>query len=407
MPRTRPRTILHVDMDAFFASVEEREDPSLRGRPVVVGADPRQGEGRGVVAAANYAAREYGIHSAQPISEAWRRCPDAVYLRPRGELYAGTSRRLFEILGRYTDLVEKLSIDEAFLDVTASRRLFGDGPEIARAVRREIREEESLTASVGVASSKFVAKVASDLDKPDGLVVVPPGQEAEFLAPLEIERLWGAGPKTVERFRALGIETIGDAAAVERATLTDAFGEKSGRRFHELSRGIDGREVTPGRERKSLGKERTFAEDVTDRERIRRTLLGLSEEVAASLRRKGLAGTTVVLKLRWEEFETITRQVTLERPVHTVEGIWPPIRELFEAADQPERRVRLVGVTLAGLEEEAGRQLSLFGDEAGERRSERVASAVDELVERFGRRAVTRAELLARRRGGRGADEGS
>lgn len=388
------RTILHVDMDAFFASVEAREDPSLRGRPVVVGADPKAGEGRGVVAAASYAAREYGIHSAMPISEAYRRYPDAAYLRPRGELYSRVSRSVFEILERYTDLVEKLSIDEAFLDVTASRRLFGDGVEIARKIRREIREELELTASVGVAGSKFVAKVASDLDKPDGLVVVPEREAAEFLAPLEIERLWGAGPRAVERFQAIGVETIGDAAALDVETLVRTFGDKGGRRFHRLCRGVDDRPVRPERERKSLGKESTFAEDVEDRARVRRKLLALTEEVVRSLRAKGIAGTTVVLKLRWEGFETVTRQRTLERPVHTTEAAWPVVEELFEAADRPERRIRLVGVSMAGLVDEDRRQLSLFSDEEGERRDERVAAAVDAVTERYGNRSVTRAAVL-------------
>lgn len=396
------RAILHVDMDAFFASVEEREDPSLRDDPVVVGADPRGGDGRGVVAAANYAAREYGIHSAQPISEAYRRCPDAHFLRPRGELYRQVSRSLFDVFHRYTDLVEALSIDEAFLDVTASRRLFGPGPEIARRIKRDVREEESLTASVGVATSKFVAKLASDLEKPDGLVTVEPGEERAFLAPLEIERLWGAGPKARQTFRRLGVSTIGDVAKMPPGRLVDAFGEARGRRFQELSRGMDHRPVEPGTDRKSLGKEHTFGEDVADRARVRRELLELCEEVARSLRRKELAGATVTVKLRWEGFETVTRQTTLDRPVHTTERIWSVARRLLERADRPSRKVRLVGVYVAGLAGEEDRQLSLFG-EGGEARDEQVASAVDRVVRRFGDDALTRAEILdpSRREDGR------
>jgi nucleotidyltransferase/DNA polymerase involved in DNA repair len=390
-----PRTILHVDMDAFFASVEEREDPSLRGRPVVVGADPDGGEGRGVVAAANYAAREHGIHSAQPISEAYRRCPDAAFLRPRGSLYAEVSRSVRDVMERYTDLVEPLSIDEAFLDVTASRRLFGDGPEIARRIKEAIRHEESLTASIGVATSKFVAKVASDLEKPDGLVVVPAGGERDFLAPLEVERLWGAGPKAVERFRRLGVATIGDVADLEPRRLVEAFGEARGRRFHELARGVDDRPVTPERERKSLGKEHTFGHDVEDRKRVRRRLLALCEDTALALRDRGLAGSTVTLKLRWEGFETVTRQTTLDRPVDTTDRIWAAARELLEKADRRSRKVRLVGVSLSGLVDRDGRQLSLFGRE-GVARDEQVAAAVDRVAERFGRRSVTRAALLER-----------
>ncbi len=387
------RAILHVDMDAFFASVEQREDPSLKGKPVVVGSDPQGGRGRGVVAAASYEARRYGIHSAQPISEAWRRCPGAVYLRPRGSLYREVSRGVFGILERYTDLVEPLSIDEAFLDVTASKQLFGTGPEIARRIKREVRDEERLTASVGVAPSKFIAKIASDLEKPDGLVIVPPGTERAFLDPLEIRRLWGAGPRTQARFRELGARTLGDVARLELAVLVGTFGEARGRHFHELARGIDERPVRPDRERKSLGKEITFHRDVSDRERVRRTLLGLCDETALALRGKGLAGSTVTVKLRWEGFETVTRQASLDRAVNTTERIWPVARELLTKADRPGRRVRLVGVSLSGLVAEEGRQLTLFAPE-GERRDERVASALDRLAERFGPGAVTRAALL-------------
>lgn len=386
------RTILHVDMDAFFAAVEVRENPRLIGRPVVVGANPRGGRGRGVVAAASYEAREYGIHSAMPIAEAYRRCPHAAYLRPRGSLYGAVSRRILAMLERYTELVEPLSIDEAFLDVTASEALFGDGAAIARAIKREILEQESLTASVGVASSKFIAKLASDLRKPDGLVQVRPGSERRFLAPLEIERLWGAGPKTLEGLHRLGIRTFGDMERLEPDELIRAFGKVSGRRFHRLSRGLDDRPVLPDRERKSLGKEITFEADVMDRRVVERTLLRLCEQVAAALRRKDLAGTTVTVKLRWQGFDTVTRQTTLARPVDTFEGIWPVAVRLLRIADRKKRRVRLVGVTLSGLRRSSAGQLSLF--EAGERPDRRVASAIDALKLRFGRRAVTRAALL-------------
>jgi nucleotidyltransferase/DNA polymerase involved in DNA repair len=386
------RTILHVDMDAFFAAVELRENPRLAGQPVVVGADPRGGRGRGVVAAASYEAREYGIHSAMPIAEAYRRCPHAAYLRPRGSLYGAVSRRIFAMLERYTEIVEPLSIDEAFLDVTASEALFGDGAAIARAIKKEILEQESLTASVGVASSKFIAKLASDLQKPDGLVQVRPGSEGRFLAPLEIERLWGAGPKTLEHLHRLGIRTFGDMERLELDELIRAFGKVNGRRFHRLCRGLDDRPVLPDRERKSLGKEITFEADVMDRRVVERTLLRLCEQVAAALRRKDLAGTTVTVKLRWQGFDTVTRQATLARPVDTFEGIWPVAVRLLRIADRKKRRVRLVGVTLSGLHRSGAGQLSLF--EAGEHHDRRVASAIDALRLRFGRHAVTRAALL-------------
>ena len=386
------RVILHVDMDAFYAAVEERENPALRGKPVVVGSEPKEGRGRGVVATANYAARRYGIGSAMPISEAWRRCPKAVYLRPRMRLYADVSRQIRAVFERFTDLIEPISIDEAFLDVTASRRLYGDGPAIAGLIKDAIRKEERLTASIGCAGSKFIAKIASDLDKPDGLVVVRAGGEAEFLAPLPIGRLWGAGPKALERFRRLGCATIGDAAGVDRDVLVRAFGDSMGDRFHRLSRGVDDRPVVPDHIRKSLGKEMTFGEDVSDRRIVERTLLDLTEQVAALLRRKGLAGATVTVKLRWEGFETVTRQRTLQSPVNTVEKIWPVARELLRTADRPQLRIRLVGVTLSALDRAAGGQADMFVPDTGA--DTRVAEAVDALVERFGSGTVTRAALL-------------
>jgi DNA polymerase IV len=400
--RMTPRTILHVDMDAFFAAVEEREDPSLRGRPVVIGADPKRGTGRGVVATANYEARKYGIGSAMPIGQAWRRCPHAVFLPPRGRLYRAASERVFAILGSFTDLVEPLSIDEAFLDVTASLRLHGDGATIARAIRDRIRSEESLTASVGAAGSKYVAKVASDLEKPDGLVVIAPGTEAEFLAPLSVSRLWGAGPKAQEGLRALGCRTIGDVAALDPAVLVRRFGEATGEHFARLARGIDARSVRPDRERKSLGKEITFDEDVADREAVERTLLGLCERVAASLRKRRLAGTTVTVKLRFEGFETHTRQRTLDAPVDTLEALWPAARALFREVDRTKRKVRLIGVTVSGFEAGAA-QLGLF--EGGRPEVDRrVAAVVDRLSERYGRGAVTRAALLEDRAEGEGGE---
>ena len=397
------RAILHVDMDAFYASVEEREDPSLEGRPVVVGSDPQEGSGRGVVATANYAARRYGIRSAMPISEAWRRCPGAAYIRPRMRLYADVSRRITAIFERFTDLVEPLSIDEAFLDVTASRRLLGGGPEIARRIKQAIRDEERLTASIGCASSKYVAKVASVLDKPDGLVVVDPGQEAQFLAGLDIGRLWGAGPKALERFRRLQCRTIGDAAALDRDVLVRNFGESLGARFHDLAVGRDSRSVEPEHTRKSLGSESTFREDVADRSVVERRLLQLCENVASSIRRKGLAGGTVTVKLRWEGYETVTRQRSLQDPVNTVEKIWPVARELLRSADRPRLKVRLVGVTLSALDRHGTGQSDLFVEDRG--LDGRVAEAVDTLAERFGRGTVTRAALLPEAGHGRSPED--
>ena len=392
IPRA-PRDILHVDMDAFFAAVEEREDPSLHGRPVVIGSDPQGGEGRGVVSTANYEARKFGIHSAMPISVAWRRCPHAVYLRPRIKLYAEVSSDAFEAFARFTDAIEPLGIDEAFLDVTASRRLFGPGPEVAFQLKRAVRDATGLTASVGCAASKFVAKIASDLEKPDGLVVVPPGTEAEFLAPLPIRRLWGAGPKTLGRMRDLGCSTFGDVAALDAAVLERRFGEALGGRFHRLSQGIDPRQVVTGRKRKSLGKETTFNRDVSDRSDVDRTLLGLCDDVAGACRRKRIAGSTVTVKLRFAGFETVTRQRTTGNPVDTVEGIWPVARDLFRKADRAGKPIRLIGVTLSSFDTDAEPQLGLF-EVPGVPTDRRVAEAIDRLRERFGKDSVQRAALL-------------
>lgn len=381
-----PRTILHVDLDAFFCAVEVRENPAIAGRPVVVGADPRGGRGRGVVAAASYEARTFGIHSAMPISQAYRRCPSAVYLPPRGRLYAAVSERFMAILARYTDLVEPLSIDEAFLDVTASRALFGDGPTIARRIKDEVRREERVTASIGVAPSKFLAKIASDIGKPDGLVVVPPDGIAAFLADLPVQRLWGAGPRSLAGFQRLGAMTIGAVARLPVERLIEVFGEGLGQHFHALASGRDPRAVVPDYQRKSVGRESTFAEDVHDRAVVEQTLLELVEQVARRLRRHGLMGQTLHLKLRTADFTTVTRQQQLPAPADTTEALWPMACRLLAKADQTRQAIRLVGVSVSLFEGE--RQMSLFS--ARDDRHRRVARAVDRLTEKFGDGAIRR-----------------
>lgn len=385
------RTILHVDLDAFYAAVEVREDPTLAGRPVVVGADPRGGRGRGVVAAASYEARAFGIHSAMPISQAYRRCPHAVYVRPRMRLYAAVSARFMAILERYTDLIEPLSIDEAFLDVTGSRALFGDGAAIARRIREAVRGEERITASIGVAPNKFLAKIASDLRKPDALVIVPPDGIAGFLAELPVQRLWGAGPKAMLGFRQLGVATIGAVARLPIERLTETFGDSLGAHFHALARGKDARHVVPERRRKSVGHESTFLEDVRDRAVVRRTLLELVEEVARRLRRAGLRGRVVHLKLRSADFTTLTRQETVPVAADTTDAIWPAAERLLVRADDGLQAIRLIGVSVSDFDSEP--QLPLFEPPAVER-SRRVARAVDALVERFGPDVVSRGPTL-------------
>ena len=392
------RTILHADMDAFYAAVEAREDPAIAGQPVVVGADPHGGRGRGVVAACNYEARKFGIHSAMPISEAYRRCPNAVYLPPRMRLYAEVSERIMGILEEYTELVEKLSIDEAFLDVTASTRLFGDGVTIARSIKKQIWEQERLTVSAGVAPNKFLAKLASDLEKPDGLVIVESGGERQFLDPLPVERLWGVGEKTAGRLHALGIKTIGDVAATKPDLLDRHLGHAHASHLHKLANGEDDRPVEPGREQKQIGRETTFMTDTDDREFVRRTLLALTEEVTARLRRRHLAAKTVTVKLRLAPFETHTKQRTLDAPVFTTDSIYPVACELLAAADPGDRPIRLVGVSASGLHDQPPeRQLGLFGESAQDDNAERVADVIDEISERFGHDALKRAKLVRRR----------
>jgi len=389
------RTILHVDLDAFFAAVEVREDPSLRGRPVIVGADPRGGRGRGVVAAASYEARQFGVHSAMPISQAYRRCPHGVYLRPRMRLYVEVSGRFMTILRRYTDLVEPLSIDEAFLDVTGSRRLFGEGEVIARRITHDVKDQERITASIGVAPAKFLAKIASDLEKPDGLVVVHAAGVGAFLDRLPVKRLWGAGPKALARFQRLGVETIGDVARMPRASLRSTFGESLGDHFHRLASGIDPRDVVPDHERKSVGRETTFSEDVLDRSLVERTLLDLLDDVTQRLRKNAIAGQTVTVKLRTSDFVTVTRQDTLAVPADSTDVIWPIARDLLAKADCTEQAIRLVGISLSTFDEV--RQLSLF-ESAASAKSRRIASALDAVADRFGDEAISRGALLGKQK---------
>lgn len=399
-PRRAPpasRRIIHVDMDAFFAAVEQRDHARYRGRPVIVGADPKGGRGRGVVAACSYEARPFGIRSAMPIGRAYRLCPHAAFLPVRIERYQEASERIFAVFARCTDLVEALSIDEAFLDVTGSTRLFGAAEAIARRIKADIREEEGLVASVGVASNKFVAKVASDLGKPDGFVAVPPGQGKAFLAPLPVSRLWGVGAKTEGLLRSLGLITIGAVAAWPEEALVARLGEV-GRHLWALAGGMDDRPVVPEEAAKSIGAETTFEEDTADPRLLRRTLLALAERVTRRLRREGVRGSTVTLKIRFEPFETHTHARTLAVPTALADDIFPVASDLLAKARLPARRIRLLGIAVSRLApaEAAGRQLPLFGE--GAARRERVAAVMDQVAARFGEGALTRAALLPRPR---------
>jgi DNA polymerase-4 len=389
------RTVLHVDMDAFYAAVEQRDRPELRGRPVIVGALPLGGRGRGVVSTASYEARRFGVGSAMPISKAFGLCPQGVYLVPDMDKYAAVSKQVMTVLRRFTDVVEPISIDEAFLDVTRSRRAFGDGEAIARALKAAIREETKLTASVGVASAKLVAKIASDLRKPDGLVVVPVGQEAAFLAPLPVRRLWGVGPKLEEELLRLGVVTIGDLARLPEAKLARRFGTH-GHDLQKLARGEDDREVhADSPEAKSVGAEHTYDEDTADPERLRATLRQLADTVARRLRASGLRARTVTLKYRDAAFRTSTRAHTAAHPTDESNALFDSARRLFEGIHDG-GKVRLLGVYTSHFGE-AGAQLDLFAAAERPKTAGPADRLRDELRRRFGDEAVTRASLLGRR----------
>jgi DNA polymerase-4 len=387
------RTILHVDMDAFYAAVEQRDHPDFRGKPVIVGSDPKGGKGRGIVATCSYEARKFGVHSAQPISQAWKLCPQGIYVLPNMEKYARVSERVMVILLEFTDMLEQVSVDEAFLDVTGSERLFGSGSEIAKKIKHRIQEELQLTASVGVAENKFVAKVASDLRKPDGLVIVDPGCEMEFLAPLAIERLWGVGKKTEEFLKGMGLQRIGQIAELMPEDLETRLG-KNGVHLWRLARGIDNRPVLPEADCKSIGHEITFEQDTADFELLHKTLLHLSEKVAQRLRLNRTRARTIAIKFREADFSTFTRRIPLGCPVDTAEKIFPAALKLLKSLFRPDVCVRLIGVYAVNLElEKDGKQKSLF-DEVPQK-DQKLAAALDDIVHRFGGQAITRAALVA------------
>ena len=386
------RMILHVDLDAFFAAVEQRDRPELRGRPVVVGGSGGE-DARGVVSAASYEARRFGVHSAMSLREAYRRCPGAVFLPVDGRRYQQASRDVMTILRRYTPQCEPISIDEAFLDVTGSAALFGDGPTIATLIKAAVHEEVGLTASVGVASNKLVAKVASDLRKPDGLVVVPPGEEAAFLAPLPIGRLWGVGAKTAIVLADYGVRTIGDLAALPADVMEGRFG-KHGASLAERARGIDSDPVHEGDPAKSVGHEHTFDVDTIDPEIIERTLLAMADGVGGRLRSAGIRAGTVAIRLRDDSFQTISRQRTLPVPTDMTERIFAVALELARPEVAAIRvrgdRVRLLGVSASNFGERE--QLAMFETEDLRRR--RAIEAADAVRRRYGDEAMTRARLL-------------
>ncbi len=387
------RIILHMDMDAFFAAIEQRDHPEYRDKPVIVGADPKGGKGRGVVSTCSYEARIFGVHSAMPISQAYKLCPRGIYVWPNGRLYQQVSKEIFNLLFEFTDAIEPLSIDEAFLDVTGSVKLFGSGLQIATKIKKRIKDEIKLTASIGVAPNKYLAKIASDLEKPDGLVVVNPDKIDEFLAPLDISRLWGAGIKTQSILKKMGIHTIGDLFKYPREILEKKMG-KLGDHFYNLAHGIDPRRVETDEIVKSISNEHTFGHDVIDITILNKTLLQLSEKVGYRLRKKNLQGRTVHLKLRYDNFSTITRNKTLTSAIDSTQVLFSTIKELFDNHYQQGRKVRLVGVGISGFKNELGDQLSLFDSKV--KKHDRIDQLQDALANRFGKHIISRAESLNR-----------
>ena len=378
-------------MDAFYASIEQLDHPEYKGRPVIVGADPKAGKGRGVVAACSYEARKFGIRSALPISRAWKLCPQGVYVRPRMNRYVEVSQQVMDVFRRYTDLVEPLSIDEAFLDITGSVALLGPADEIARSIKKAIREATGMTASVGLAPNKFLAKIASDLKKPDGLVVLREDDVDQFLRDLPISRLWGVGPKTEARLHEMGFRTIGQLASASRESLVRTLGSL-GEHLYQLSHGKDDRQVVPDWERKSVGTETTFDEDTDDRDLLLRTILELSDHVAERLRKDEYRARKVTLKLRYSNFSTHTKQHSLDRLIQTGDEIAAVARQLFSQFPL-NRKIRLIGVSAGDLHRgrEDPEQLTLF---ATSNPKEKLGHAVDAIKEKFGIDSLRRGSQL-------------
>jgi len=385
------KAILHLDIDAFYPSVEVLDNPKLQGQAVIVGG-PKE---RGVVSSASYEARKFGVHSAQPMAKAMRLCPKGVFLPVRMARYKEVSRQVFKIFHLFTPLVEPVSIDEAFLDVTGSKRLFGQPEEMAASIKRAVREETRLTISAGLAPSKFVAKIASDLDKPDGLTVVRPDRVRAFLDPLSIDKMWGVGKQTQGRLHRLGIRTIGDLSGFPAEVLEEQFG-KHGTKMHQLALGIDERAVFPWSEAKSVGHEETFSQDMVETEAARKAILSLAEKVARRMRQEGVSGRTITLKVKYSDFVQVTRSATLAALTSDGHTLFLTASKLMEKTDVGRKPVRLLGVSVSQLSHSSvsAEQLSLFGE--GDTLSKRkdLNAALDSVSDRFGEDALRPATLL-------------
>ena len=380
------RHIIHVDMDAFFAAVEQRDHPELVGKPVIVGGDPH---GRGVVSAASYEAREYGVHSAMPMKQALKRCPQAEVKPVHMERYVQVSRSIHGIFEQFTPLIEPVSIDEAFLDVTSCFSLFGTAVEIASMIKQEIKRQTGLTASVGVAPNKFLAKLASDLEKPDGMVVITEENKQRILDPLPVGRIWGVGRVTERALRSRGIRTIVQLRRARESSLKPLVGSFAAGLLL-LARGIDDRPLETLREAKSMSTETTFAEDITDGEILRNVLSGQVDEVGQRLRSAGIKARTITVKFRYGSFKTITRSFTLSSPTNTTMTLWNSTRTIFKAWQEKQRGpLRLIGFAASSLEEEYSQQQLLFEDPE-EKRQQQLDRVMDRIQKRFGRNALRR-----------------
>ena len=382
--------IIHFDLDAFYPSVEMLDNPQLKGKPVIVGGSRR----RGVVSSASYEARKYGVHSAQPMATAMRLCPKGIVLPVRMSRYREISEQVFEIFHLFTPLVEPLSIDEAFLDVTGSARLFGLPIEIAKRIKQMVVEKTGLTISAGVASSKFVAKIASDLEKPDGLTVVPADKTREFLDPLPISKMWGVGKVTQEALYRLSIHTFKDLRQVPVGMLEKKFG-KHGIHMHQLALGIDDRDVVTLHNVKSLGHENTYSEDILDLDSAKRELLSLADRVARRMRRKGFEGKTITLKVKYSDFVKITRSVTLPKSTNDRADIYANICSLLKKTAVGERPVRLLGISLSNLADiGSGRQLALFNQSALNEKRMELNKTLDSIFEKYGNKGIRPGSLI-------------
>ena len=381
-------TILHVDMDAFFASVEERDNPALKGKAVVVGSGVR-----GVVSAANYEARKFGIHAAMPVGRAKRLAPHAIFVPPNMARYSEVSSHIMEIFRSVTPLVEPLSLDEAFLDVTGSKRLLGDARKIAKQIRATVEGNEGITCSVGIASTKFIAKLASGRCKPNGMLEIAPDRVLEFLHPLPVNAIWGVGPKTNEELQKLGLRTVADIANTPRQTLIRALGEAAGASLYELSWGRDYRDVEPAEVDKSISAAETFDTDIEDQEIILREFLRLTEKATYRMREKDFSARTISIKVRFADFKTITRSKTVPLPISATHEVFDVVKNLFLALKLDRARLRLVGVSLDGLEDgvDGNEQLILGEREKGWRQA---TAAIDKASARFGQGSVRPARLL-------------